>query len=73
MVVRNAHWHSVTLDELSEKAQFNVVEHDVGSPLILHEELGVGHVLVLETRAPCGPVDDGDIVLARASLAPMSL
>ena len=47
MVVRNAHWHSVTLDELSEKAQFNAVEHDVG-PLILHEELEVGHVLVLE-------------------------
>ena len=37
----------MTLDELSEKAQFNAVEHDVG-PLILHEELEVGHVLVLE-------------------------
>ena len=51
MVVRNAHWHSVAFDELSEKAQFNVVEHNVG-PLILHEELRVGHVLVLELLKP---------------------
>ena len=49
--MRNAHWHSVALDKLSEKAQFNAVEHDVG-PLILHEELEVGHDLVLELLKP---------------------
>ena len=37
----------MALDELSEKAQFNAVENDMG-PLILYEELEVGHVLVLE-------------------------
>jgi hypothetical protein len=52
VVVQNAHWHSMALDEFSEKAQFNVVEHDVGGPLILHEELEVGHVLVLELLKP---------------------
>ena len=52
VVLRNVHWYSTALDEFSEKAQLNVVEHDVGSPLILHEEPEVGHVLVLELLKP---------------------
>jgi hypothetical protein len=71
----------LALDELSKKGEFDVVGHDVGGTLdvaTLHEELEVGHDLVLELLEPFMEfhvvlVGDGVIVLATASLAPISL
>jgi hypothetical protein len=71
----------LTLDELAEKGEFDVVGHDVGWPLdvaALHEELEVGHDLVLELLEPLVElhvvlVGDGVVVLASAGLAPVGL
>jgi len=71
----------LTLDELSEESEFEVVGHDVGWTLdvaSLHEELEVGHDLVLELLKPFVKlhvvlVGDGVVVLASTGLAPVGL
>jgi hypothetical protein len=71
----------LTLDELSEEGEFDVVGHDVGWPLdvaSLHEQLEVGHDLVLELLEPFVKlhvilVGDGVVVLASTGLAPVGL
>lgn len=71
----------LTLDELAEKGELDVVGHDVGGALdvaALHEELEVGHDLVLELLEPLVElhvvlVCDGVVVLASAGLAPVGL
>jgi hypothetical protein len=71
----------LTLDELSEKGELDVVGHDVGWTLdvaALHEELEVGHDLVFELLEPFVElhvvlVGDGVVVLASPSLAPVGL
>ena len=71
----------LTLDEFSEKGEFEVVGHDVGGTLdvaALHEELEVGHDLVLELLEPFVEfhvvlVCDGVVVLASTGLAPVGL
>jgi hypothetical protein len=78
-IVRHA--RGLALDELSKEAEFDVVGHDVGGTLdvsTLHEELEVGHDLVLELLEPFVElhvvlVGDGVIVLASPSLAPVGL
>jgi hypothetical protein len=71
----------LTLDELSEKGEFDIVRHDIGGTLdvaTLHEEFKVRHDLVLELLKPLVElhmilVGDGVIVLTSASLAPKGL
>ena len=71
----------LALDKLSEEGEFNVVGHDVGWTLdvaTLHEELEVGHDLVLELLEPFVKlhvvlVGDGVVVLASTGLAPVGL
>ena len=71
----------LTLDEFSEEGEFDVVGHDVGWPLdvaALHEQLEVGHDLVLELLEPLVKlhvvlVGDGVVVLASTGLAPVGL
>lgn len=71
----------LTLDELSEEGEFDVVGHDVGWTLdvaALHEQLEVGHDLVLELLEPLVKlhvvlVGDGVVVLASTGLAPVGL
>ena len=78
-IVRNA--GCLALDELSQKGEFDVVGHDVGGTLdvsALHEELEVGHDLVLELLEPLVElhvvlVGDGIIVLPSTGLAPVGL
>lgn len=70
-----------TLDEFSEEGEFDVVGHDVGWTLdvaALHEQLEVGHDLVLELLEPFVKlhvvlVGDGVVVLASTGLAPVGL
>jgi len=70
-----------TLDELAEEGEFDVVGHDVGGTLdvaALHEELEVGHDLVLELLEPFVElhvvlVGDRVVVLASTGLAPVGL
>ena len=71
----------LALDELSEEGELDVVGHDVGGTLdvaALHEELEVGHDLVLELLKPFVElhvvlVGDGVVVLASTGLAPVGL
>jgi hypothetical protein len=71
----------LTLDEFSEEGEFDVVGHDVGWTLdvaALHEELEVGHDLVLELLEPFVElhvvlVGDGIVVLTSTGLAPVGL
>ena len=71
----------LSLNELAEKGEFDVVGHDVGRTLdvaALHEELEVGHDLVLEllelfVELHVVLVGDGVVVLASAGLAPVGL
>lgn len=71
----------LALDELSEEGEFDVVGHDVGWSLdiaALHEELEVGHDLVLELLEPFVElhvvlVRDGVVVLTSTGLAPVGL
>lgn len=71
----------LTLDEFSEEGELDVVGHDVGWALdvaALHEQLEVGHDLVLELLEPFVElhvvlVGDGVVVLAPAGLAPVGL
>ena len=71
----------LALDELSEEGELDVVGHDVRGTLdvaALHEELEVGHDLVLELLEPFVElhvvlVGDGVVVLASAGLAPVGL
>ena len=78
-IVRNA--RGLALDKLSEKGELDVVGHDVGGALnvtALHQQLEVGHDLVLELLKPLMEfhmvlVGDGVIVLTATSLAPVGL
>jgi len=78
-IVRNT--RGLALDELSEKGELDVVGHDVGGTLnvtALHQQLEVGHDLVLELLEPLVElhvvlVGDGVIVLTSSSLAPIGL
>lgn len=71
----------LTLYEFSEESELDVVGHDVGWPLdvaALHEQLEVGHDLVLELLEPFVKlhvvlVGDGVVVLTSTSLAPVGL
>lgn len=71
----------LALDKLSEEGEFDVVGHDVGGSLditALHQELEVGHDLVLELLKPFVElhvvlVRDGVVVLASTGLAPVGL
>jgi hypothetical protein len=71
----------LTLDKLSEEGEFEVIGHDVGWTLDvspLHEQLEVGHDLVLELLKPFMElhvvlVGDGVVVLASTGLAPVGL
>jgi hypothetical protein len=71
----------LALDELSEESELDVVEHNVGGTpdvAALHEELAVGHDLVLELLKPFVEihvvlVGDGVVVLASTGLAPVGL
>jgi len=78
-IVRNA--CGLALDELSEKGELDVVWHDVGGALnvaALHQQLEVGHDLVLELLEPLVEfhvvlVGDGVVVLTSTSFAPIGL
>jgi hypothetical protein len=67
----------LALDELSEESELDVVEHNVGGTpdvAALHEELAVGHDLVLELlEVHVVLVGDGVVVLASTGLAPVGL
>jgi len=71
----------LALDELSEEGELDVVGHNVGGTpdvAALHEELEVGHDLVLELLKPFVElhvvlVGDGVVVLASTGLAPVGL
>ena len=71
----------LALDELAEEGELNVIGHDVGGTLdvsALHEELEVGHDLVLELLEPLVElhvvlVGDGVVVLPSTGLAPVGL
>ena len=71
----------LALDELTEEGELDIVGHDVGGTLdvaALHEELEVGHDLVLELLKPFVKlhvvlVGDGVVVLASTGLAPVGL
>ena len=76
-------WYAccLTLDELSQEGEFEVVGHDVGWTLdvaALHEELEVGHDLVLELLEPLVElhvvlVGSSVVVLTSTGLAPEGL
>lgn len=76
-IVRNA--RGLALDKLSEKGELDVVGHDVGGTLnvtALHQQLEVGHDLVLELLEPLVElhvvlVGHGVIVLTSTGLAPI--
>jgi hypothetical protein len=78
-IVRNA--RGLALDKLSEKGELDVVGHDVGGTLnvtALHQQLEVGHDLVLELLEPLVEfhvvlVSNGVIVLTSTGLAPIGL
>jgi len=78
-IMRNA--CCLALDKLSQEGEFDVVGHDVGGTLdvaTLHEQLKVGHDLVLELLEPLVEfhvvlVCDRVIVLTSTGLAPVSL
>lgn len=78
-IVRNA--RGLALDKLSEKGELDVVGHDVGGTLnvtALHQQLEVGHDLVLELLEPLVElhvvlVCNGVIVLTATGLAPIGL
>jgi hypothetical protein len=71
----------LALDELAEEGELDVIGHDVGRTLdvsALHEELEVGHDLVLELLEPLVElhvvlVGDGVVVLPSTGLAPVRL
>lgn len=71
----------LTLDELPEEGEFDIVGHDVWWTLdvaALHEQLEVGHDLVFELLEPLVKlhvvlVGDGVVVLASTGLAPVGL